>query len=237
VKALLLAAGFGTRLRPLTDTVPKCLVPVRGKPLLGYWLDLLLEAGVGPLLVNTHYLPEQVEAFVARSPHRARVETVFEPRLLGTGGTVLRNRAWLGDAPFMLIHADNLSRFPVAGFLAAHAQRPAGCEMTMMTFETDDPRSCGVLELDGLGRVVRFHEKVADPPTNLANGAAYILEPSLFPFIQSLGKEEVDFSTEVIPAYLGRIMTFKNEVYHRDIGNLESYAQAQLDSRYLPGNP
>ena len=86
MRALLLAAGLGTRLRPITDHVPKCLVPIHGKPLLGYWLDMLLPNGVERVLVNTHYLPQAVQAFVAESAWRDSIEMVHEDELLGTGG-------------------------------------------------------------------------------------------------------------------------------------------------------
>jgi mannose-1-phosphate guanylyltransferase len=226
MRALLLAAGFGSRLRPLTDRIPKCLVPVQGEPLLGYWLKLLAEAGVGPLLVNLHYLPDPVTRFVAASPYRDRVTLVHEAELLGTAGTLLKNRAFFGAQPLMLVHADNLSRFDVAAFLARHACRPAGCEITMMTFTTPTPRSCGIVELDPRGVVRAFHEKVEKPPGDLANGAVYIVEPTVVDFIASLGRSVVDFSTEVLPHYLGRICTFHNDDYHRDIGTPESYRLA-----------
>lgn len=234
MKALLLAGGLGTRLRPVTDTVPKCLVPIRGKALLDYWLEMLTEAGVGPFIVNLHYLPEPVRAHIAASPFRDQILQSYEPELLGTGGTILNLRAHLEDGPFMVIHADNLSRFDVRGFMAAHAHRPAGCELTLMTFETDRPESCGILERDARGVVQAFHEKVANPPSRLANGAVYILEPSLFGLLEGLGKPVIDLSTEVIPRLMGKIMTYDNRTYHRDIGTLESLAQAQVDHAYLP---
>lgn len=226
MKALLLAAGLGTRLRPLTDTVPKCLVPINGRPLLGHWLAMLTDGGAGPLLVNLHYHADKVQDFIASTPQAHLVTTVYEERLLGTAGTLLRNRSFFTDAPLMLIHADNLSRFDVRHFIARHSERPKGCEITMMTFETDTPRSCGIAEVDAQGVVVGFHEKVADPPGNLANGAVYILEPTVFDFLASLRKEEIDFSTEVLPHYLGRIYTFFNGIYHRDIGTMASYRAA-----------
>jgi len=81
MKALLLAAGLGTRLRPLTNTIPKCMVPVRGRPLLDYWLDLLLSAGIEQLLVNTHYLPDVVREFVRSSQWEARIKLAHEDHL------------------------------------------------------------------------------------------------------------------------------------------------------------
>ena len=226
MKALLLAAGRGTRLQPLTDTIPKCLVPIHGKPLLEYWLDMLSRAGVGPLLVNLHYMADRVREYLVSSRYRDQVQTVYEDQLLGTAGTLLKNRAFFGKEPLMLVHADNLSRFDVLAFIERHRNRPPGCEITLMTFETDAPQTCGILELDAQGVVVAFHEKVPHPPGNLANGAVYILEPSLFDFLLGLGKDTIDFSTEVLPHFMGKMFTFHNHEYHRDIGNLESYRAA-----------
>jgi dTDP-glucose pyrophosphorylase len=96
----------------------------------------------------------------------------------------------------------------------------------MMTFPSDTPESCGIVELDDRGIVRAFYEKVSNHPGRLANGAVYILEPSVLEFLQNLKKEMIDFSTEVLPHYLGRIATFYNDVYHRDIGNLASYEAA-----------
>lgn len=226
MKALLLAAGLGTRLRPLTDAMPKCLVPIKERPLLEYWLDMLTEAGISPILINLHYFADKVSNYIAGSRYVDHVTLVYEDELLGTAGTLLKNRSFFGDESVMLIHADNLSRFDVRAFIARHASRPTGCEITMLTFATDTPYSCGIVELDERGVVQAFHEKIADPPGNLANGAVYILEPSIFVFLEKLGKSKVDFSTEVIPYYLGRICTFHNDLYHRDIGTLESYEAA-----------
>lgn len=231
MRALLLAGGLGTRLRPLTDHVPKCLVPIHGKPLLAYWLDLLFGSEIEAALVNTHYLPDPVRAFVATSPWRDRITLVHEDVLLGTGGTVLRNRDFFGDGAFMVAHADNLTRFDPAAFIARHCARPAGCDITMMTFETDDPRSCGIVEEDERGVVQAFHEKVANPPGNHANAAVYIFEPTVIGFLAGLGKEVIDLSTEVIPHYLGRMATFHNTGYHRDIGSPESLARAEREFR------
>ncbi len=228
MRALLLAAGLGTRLRPLTNKVPKCLVPIHNKPLMAYWLDLLLagDTGVDRVLVNTSYLSEQVQEFVASSPWKDRVDLVHETELLGTGGTVLANAAFFGDGPFMVIHADNLSHFDVADFIAHHRNRPAAAAITMMTFATDMPSSCGIVQLDDQGLVVQFHEKVENPPGNQANGAVYIFEPEVLSFMRGLGSQIIDLSTQVIPAFLARICTFTNGDYHRDIGTMESLDRA-----------
>jgi len=188
MKALLLAAGLGTRLRPITNTIPKCLVQIHGKPLLGYWLDMLFTAGVERILVNTHYLPEAVNSFIAGSRWKDVVDLIYEEELLGTGGTILKNRAFLQDHPFLVAHADNLTRFDVNAFASKHMHRPPNVEITMMTFATDAPSSCGIVELDDLGTMTAFHEKVSNPPGNHANAAVYIFQPTVIDFIESLKK-------------------------------------------------
>lgn len=236
MRALLLSAGFGTRLRPLTDHMPKCMVPINGKPLLGYWLDMLLASGAcEKVLVNTHYLPEPVQRFIAGSPLKDRIETVHEAELLGTGGTTLHNAQFFADSAFMVVHADNLSRFDVFAFLERHRSRPSGCVATMMTFETDQPQNSGIVELDARGVVIGFHEKVPNPPGNLANGAVYIFEPEILAFLKGLNQTVIDLSTEVLPRFIGKIYTFHNGDYHRDIGTPESLrlAEAEFNSRSL----
>ncbi len=229
MRALLLAAGYGTRLRPLTDSIPKCLVPIRGRPLLDYWLELLLAGGIEAVLVNTHYFAEKVSDFVSASPWRDRVTLVHEDNLLGTGGTVLRNRAFFRNEAFLVAHADNLTKFDLRAFIARQASRPAGVVITMMTFATDAPQTCGVVVEDADGIVREFYEKSPNPPGNRANGAVYIFEPEVIGFLESLRKPMIDLSTEVLAHYLGRICTFFNAGYHRDIGSPESLRKAELE--------
>jgi mannose-1-phosphate guanylyltransferase len=229
MRALLLAGGIGSRLRPLTETVPKCLVPIHGRPLLDYWFDQLFEAGIERALVNTHWLAPAVEAHVRASRWASRLDLVHEPVLLGTGGTINANRDYFGGDAFIVAHADNLVSFSVANLLAAHAGRAADTDITMLAFETDDPRSCGILECDAVGRVKAFHEKVENPPGTLANGAVYVVEETVVHFIAAKGKAFVDFSTEVLPAFVGRIQMWKTDGYHRDIGNIESLKRAERE--------
>jgi mannose-1-phosphate guanylyltransferase len=226
MRALLLAAGTGSRLMPLTATTPKCLVDINGRPLLDYWLELLFDAGIERVLLNTHWLADQVNDYVRTSRWAAKVDIVHEPALLGTGGTVLANKAWFQGEPFLLAHADNLTDFDVRGMIAAHRNGRSGQAMTMLGFRTDDPRSCGILELDARDTVVAFHEKVDNPPGNLANGAVYIFEPEVIDAITAKGRPVVDLSTEIIPGFLGRILCVETDGYHRDIGTPDSLRRA-----------
>ena len=206
------------------------MVEINGRPLLDYWLELLFEAGIERALVNTHWLPDQVTTFVLKSRWADRIDLVHEEELLGTGGTVLANREWFQEKPFIVAHADNLTDFDVRGFVNAHRARPAGHALTMLGFRTDTPRSCGILELNERGTVTAFHEKVDDPPGNLANGAVYIFEPEVVEAIAAMGRPVVDLSTEIIPRFIGRILCVETRGYHRDIGTPESLRRAIADT-------
>ncbi len=229
MKAILLTAGYGSRLRPLTDVLPKCLLPINGRPLLEYWFSMLISAGVTSILMNLHYLPHIMKDWVRLTEYASNIKMVFEESLLGTGGTLFKNILFVGNEPVMLVHADNLCTTDIEAYIESHKNRPQGTEITLMTFDTPTPETCGIVEIDHSGIVRGFHEKVANPPGNLANAAVYIVEPSVMDFLASLNKSFIDFSKDVLPVYVGKIYTFHNLNYHRDIGNPESYLMAQIE--------
>ena len=232
MRCVLLAAGIGTRLRPITNDIPKCLVPINGKPLMEYWFDLLIKNScLEKILVNTHYLPHLVVEFVNNSKWKNFVDVVYEDNLLGTGGTLIKNRDWIGDQKFMVVHADNLSFFDTKEFIDRHNLRPEECLITMMTFDTDVPHECGILEVEN--SVVKFmYEKSSEFHGIRANGAVYIFEPEVLDFMENLNKSVIDISIDVLPFFMGRIFCFHNEIYHRDIGTLDSYQKAQRHSPF-----
>jgi len=236
MRALLLAAGLGTRLKPLTNYLPKCLVPIHGRPLLDYWLESLVLNGINEILINTHYLEPLVNKYISGSSWLKNVTLVHEERLLGTGGTILANKGFFENDSFLVAHADNLTIFDPIAFADSHKMRPSESEMTMMVFETPDPKSCGIVGIDERGIVTSFHEKVSCPPGRLANAAVYILEPALLYFMEALCKNEIDFSTDVIPQFMGRIFTYINSSYHRDIGTVESWTEAHKDFSCAPAS-
>ena len=226
MRALLLSAGYGTRLRPITNHTPKCLVPINGTPLLQIWLKRLYGAGVSSFLVNTHYLADKVKAFVEESDYRKNIQLTFEDNLLGTAGTLIRNIDFFQGEDGLLIHADNYCLADLTAFESAHNNRPFGCLMTMMTFRTDDPSSCGIVEVDDNGIVVGFHEKVKTPPGNLANAAIYIISNELLEIIRTDLNYVTDFSTEVLHRFKGYIFTHEISDLFLDIGTLDKYEKA-----------
>ncbi len=228
-QAILLAAGFGTRLKPLTDKIPKCLIPINGVPLLDIWLQQLSRVGIERFFINTHYMAGSVVDFVQNHELAEKIVLFHEPNLLGTAGTVraIVSKFNLQDETLLVAHADNLCLCSWQDFIAMQQ-----CEdhiLTMMAFETDSPRSCGILEVDGNSMLRQFHEKVAEPPGNLANAAVYIFKPAVLQLLDSLDASENDLSINVLPKLIGKIKVWPTDGYLRDIGTPESYQQAQID--------
>jgi mannose-1-phosphate guanylyltransferase len=230
IRAILLAAGLGTRLRPYTDNWPKCLMPIGKRPLLAYWLEYVKMMGIEKTLVNLHYHHQIVEDFLSRPIYQSQVHSVFEAQLLGTAGTIRANKDFIGQNTLLLVHADNWSVCDWKDFVTFHNfKRPENCLITMMTFHCENPSTCGILELDEQGVVIRMHEKALEPPGNLANAAVYLIEPEVVDWICDRPWIS-DFSIEVIPSFMGRIATWHNNMIHRDIGTPEVLVKAQFDS-------
>jgi len=232
ISVLLLAAGCGTRLQPYTNNWPKCLMPIAGKPLLEYWLDTSRQLGSATVLVNTHYLADKVHSFLDRPVYKQWVESVNEPDLKGTAGTLRAHFQALRGTTILMVHADNFCQCDFSAFLYFHqTSRPKHCPITMMTFHTQNPATCGIVELDRDEVVIGFHEKVKNPPGNLANGAVYLLEPEVLEWICDR-PEVTDFSTQVLPHFLGRIVSWLNKGTHIDIGCIEALREAQVFARH-----
>jgi len=226
LKTILLAAGFGTRLRPLTNNIPKCLVPIKGKPLLQIWLERLSDADFKEFLINTHYLSKQVNDFIDNSKFKNKCIIKYEKTLLGTAGTLLSSLDFIGEDECMLVHADNYCLADFKDFIKVHNKRPKNCLMTMMTFRTDNPSTCGIVEINKKNVVTHFHEKVKNPPGNLANGAIYILSPELLIILKNDYNLATDFSNDILNHFLGKIYTYETKNIFIDIGSIENYDKA-----------
>lgn len=217
MKAILLAAGFGTRLHPLTLDVPKCLVEVRGEVLLGRWLRILREIGIEQVIVNTHYLAEQVDRFIRPYVDEGWLISRHEDELLGTAATIWTNRELLAENETLVIHADNYLEGDLREFIDAHQTRPSRCVMSMLTVPCSDPSDVGTVGLDRDRVVTEFREKDPSSPFGDANAAVYILEQRAIQFTQGL----TDFSTEVLPRLVGQIFTHSFRGLVTDIGTIE----------------
>lgn len=228
IKALLLAAGYGTRLRPITFTTPKCLVDIDGEPLLAKWIKKLSDINCNEVLINTHYLAEKVSKFIElQHDSLMQIREIYEPCLQGTAGTLRNNAKFFENSTGILIHADNIMEEELNNLLEAHKNRPNGCVLTMLTFESKNPTQCGIVEIDSIGIVKNFHEKVSNPPGNLANGAIYVFDYDFIDFLNNLNIKLFDFSNEVLPKLIGKIYTYHTSGYFIDIGTIENLNYAK----------
>jgi mannose-1-phosphate guanylyltransferase len=225
VKALILAGGLGTRLRPLTERVPKCLVEIGGRPLLEYWFDALAAAGIRDVLINTHHLAEAVRCFLDQKRRAGfRPVEAFEATLLGSAGTIAAHPDWAGDAEHVvIIYADNFSDVDLSELLAVHRRhaRP----LTMLLFRAPDPTKCGVAEVDATGTVTAFQEKPATPRSDLANAGVYAVTAAAWREIAAMHAFDLGF--DVLPVFAGRIRAHVHGGYHRDIGDAAALEAAR----------
>lgn len=229
MKAVLLAAGLGTRLRPLTDTTPKCLVTIGERTLLDIWLDALAEVGVDEVLVNTHHLADQVGHHVELRRSGPPVRLLHEETLRGSAGTLRAARGLLEQDPwFLAVNADNLTDYDLVDLVDAHTG--SGGPATLTAFHAPRPSECGILEVDGAGRLVGFEEKPAEPRGSLANAGLYAFDTEVLDLIE--GQEPCDIGTHLLPRLVGRahVVTI-GEAYLRDIGTPEALAEARTTWR------
>jgi mannose-1-phosphate guanylyltransferase len=224
MKAFLLAAGLGTRLRPITDSTPKCMLRIGDRPLLGIWLDALAEAGVHEVLVNLHHHAPVVRSHVAARSGPPAVRMVEEQELLGSAGTLLANRSFVdGEEMFLAVNADNLTDFDLGVLVDAH--RDGGAIATLSLFRAPRPSECGVVDVED-GRVVGYVEKPADPPSDLANAGMYAFHPSVLDVIA--GPRPKDIGYDMLPRLVGRARAVTIDgCYFIDIGTPAALERAR----------
>ena len=226
MKAFLLAAGVGSRLRPITDTIPKCMVTIDGRPMLDIWLDAFAAAGVDEVLVNLHHLPDVVRHHIAARTGFPAVRVVFEPQLLGSAGTLTANRRWLdGEEMFLACNADNLTDFDLRSLIDEHTEHDAIATLT--AFHSDQPSAGGVVEVNDAGTMTGFTEKPSEPVSDLVNAGMYALHPRVLEEID--GPPPMDIGYHLLPRLVGRARVMPVEGYFRDIGTVDAYQRAQQE--------
>lgn len=224
MKAFLLAAGLGTRLRPLTDQVPKCLVQIAGKPLLRIWLELLQRHGVGEVLINTHHLSEQVREFTYSWVGPPKLRLSYEEALLGSAGTLEKNWDFVSaEESFLVCYADNLTDMDLGKLVEFH-QGHRGA-ITMALFLSGRPKECGVAEMDESGLIASFEEKPAAPKSMLANAGVYVMRGGVHSLLPHTKPADIGF--DLLPRCLGEMYGWRWDGLLTDIGTPRAYAQAQ----------
>jgi mannose-1-phosphate guanylyltransferase len=225
MKAFLLAAGLGTRLGDLTQDLPKCLLPIGGRPLLDYWFDALERAEVREVLVNLHHHAKIVESYLAAKVTPLRIRTLHEPALLGSAGTIRTAWDFVADEDdFLIVYADNFARVDLSRLLRFHRHhgRPV---LTLVAYPTDVPERCGIIELDERHRVVSFEEKPERPRSRLANAGLHVASQELRDYLPPTVPADLGF--HVLPKLIGKMAGYVTNEYIQDIGTVEGYARAQ----------
>jgi mannose-1-phosphate guanylyltransferase len=224
VKAFILAAGEGTRLRPLTESIPKCLLPVRGVPLLEVWLRNCVRAGIDYVLINAHAHAGAIKEFAVTQKTGVRVHIAEEPRLLGSAGTLVENRRFVaGERFFFVLYGDVLTNAKLARMLEFHERNRQAA--TLGIYQVPDPTRCGVVEVDEGSVIQSFVEKPAHPASNWAFSGVMIAGQEIFDFLPDHRPADIGF--DLLPKLVGRMAAYRIADYLLDIGTLENYRAAQ----------
>lgn len=233
MRAVVLAAGLGTRLHPLTDTLPKCMLPMGGRPLLAHTLDYLRQYEIDEVYVNLHWQPRVVQDYFGDgAQHGLRVHYLLEAELSGTAGPLRRLHSELAGERFLVFYGDNLTNLNIADLVRFHVE--AGAELTIALHREAraDLPDKSIAETDGHGRMLRFVEKPRRDAlfSEWAGTGIYVVEPSVIESIPA--GQSYDFGHELIPVLLreGRpVYGFKGDFYLIDVGTIPAYQRAAAD--------
>lgn len=232
---VLLAAGVGARMHPLTEAHAKPLLPVVGRPLLGHALDTLVRLEVDRVVANTHHCADEVAAFLSTAAGTVAVEDVFESQLSGPAGALVALEPALDGADTLIVHSgDVVTSDPLDGLLERH--RAVGAALTFGVWRTTHARRYGVLDTDHGGSVRGSREKpdVSDHAEYLVSAGIYCLDRSVLSVVRDLLAEHgaVDYARELAPELIRRgraVATHPLSGYWRDVGTPESLLQVNLD--------
>ena len=224
MKAFLLAGGLGTRLRPLTDGTPKCLLPIRGIPVLQIWFELCRRYGVDEILINVHSHGDAVRKFIGANKADLKVLLFEEPTLLGSAGTILANRDWVNaEKSFWVFYADVLTTADLQRMRDFHDSR--NHIATIGVYEVPDPSRCGIVQVDEAGVVRDFVEKPNTPIGNLAFSGLMLATPAFLDVIPRTLPADLGF--HALPLAVGRMAAYRLHDFLIDVGTLETYRTAQ----------
>jgi mannose-1-phosphate guanylyltransferase/phosphomannomutase len=229
---MILAAGVGSRMHPLTRNLPKPMVPIVNKPVMEHLVELLARHGFNEVMMNLHYLPDMIEEYFGTG-ERWGVKIHYSPEkeLAGTAGGVKRVADFFKDEPFLVIGGDDLTDIDLSKLLNHHREHRSVA--TIGLSPVDDPSLYGIVLLDGDTRIKRFVEKPTGPEIigNTANTGIYILEPEILDLIPT--GIFYDFGRDLFPALLEMDKPFYGlpiEGYWCDVGNLKEYRRSSFDA-------
>lgn len=222
MKALLLAAGRGTRLGKITETIPKPLVKIKNKPVIDYLIQKLINLDVTHIIVNTHHKNKLMENYFNSRKYDVEISLIYEPELLGTAGTLKYNLDALCSEDFIVMHADNYFQDDLKSFKHEHLANGSNNLLTMGTFSVANPAKFGTVCISENNTITSYFEKDKKSPSNIANSAIYFMKPAIKKEIDNLKNNENDISLNLIPKLVGKMTAFPLNGYFYDIGTPEN---------------
>jgi mannose-1-phosphate guanylyltransferase len=228
MKAVVLVGGFGTRLRPLTETIKKELLPLVDRPILDHTLDRLVRHGVIEVVMSSPYLEETFHPFIEARHGRPEITWVTEPSPLGTGGAIVNTLPSVGDEPFFALNGDICTDLDLTAMHGFHDER--GSAVTIAMHRVDDARAFGLIETDAQARVLAFREKPEDPIPGDINAGTYILDPAVLRAWTP--DHEISIEREIFPSVIeagSPVYGYLADAYWMDVGTPEKYLQAHFD--------
>jgi len=231
---MILAAGGGTRLYPLTFAAPKAMAPVLNRPVMEHIIGLLRRHGVTDLIANLHHHPERIAAhFGDGSRCGVSLQYAREQEILGTAGGVKNVAAFIGDQTFLVIGGDDLADFDLTAMTSFHHERRALATIAVMQVEAEQVSQYGIVVADDDGRIRSFQEKPKpeEAKSRMANTGVYMFEPGVLDFIPA--GEFFDFGKQVFPLLLEKGASFfawPGAGYWKDIGNPRELLDANMDA-------
>jgi mannose-1-phosphate guanylyltransferase len=228
MRAVVLVGGEGTRLRPLTETVPKPLLPLVDRPILDHLLDHLVVHGVREVVMSSPYLEDTFHPFIEARRGEPAIAWVTEREALGTGGAIVSVLERLGDQPFFALNGDILTDLDLTAMLASHRRRDAA--VTIASHHVEDARPFGLVVTDQTGRITEFREKPTEPVPGDINAGTYVLEPSALRTWPAGTNTSIE--KEIFPRLIqdGAVVHgFETDAYWLDLGTPEQYLRAHVD--------
>ena len=224
---LLLAAGKGTRLSPLTDTTPKCLLPVFGKPILKYWIEQAFRIEGANVFINTHHLHNEVTRFVKTLEDKGRnINLIYEPELLGTAGTLFQLFEE-SQRDVLALHVDNFSDIDLLG-LVQFCRELSSPLPVLATFFTSNHQNSGMVNINRENFMIEYQHKPSFSSLRLANAGIFYFPKSTLQELKANHMVHPDISKDLLPLLIGKAQSYVIEGVHLDIGtDLQTYTNIE----------
>ena len=228
MNAILLSAGYGSRLKKITKITPKCLLPIKGIPIIDIWIEKLISSGVKKIIINTHYKSKIVKKHLNNSKYKKKLIITDEKKLLGTGGTLLKNITKIYDEETFLIHVDNYTKMQISKFINFHKNmKKKKCLVSLVYFTTSEYKDKGILKINDKKIVTKIYEKSKKYYGKKANGAVYLLSKKFLKIVSKNYKNSKDFINDILINFEGKIAAYKCNSIFLDIGTVKNYMKVK----------